>query len=495
MKTESSYSHVLKYTGIFGGVQGLGMLVGLVRNKLVAVLLGPGGVGLISLFNSTVVLVSNATNLGISFSAIRHLSELLDSDDEAKKRHFIKVVRAWSLLTALIGLLICIALSPLLNRWTFSWGDHTLHFVFLSPMVAMMAVTGGEMAILKAAKQLKSLALISIYTVFAALLITVPLYYFFGVSGIVPSLVGTAFATMLITINYSYRLYPLTKNDNRKLLGDGLGMLKIGISFTLAGILGSGAELIIRSYLNNTSSLDTVGLYNAGFLMIVTYASMVFNAMDTDYFPRLSSVNHDTQEINLTVNRQIEVWLLLISPMLVVFIIMLLILLPLLFSGKFIPIIGMTQVATFSVFFKAMTLPAAYITLAKGDSIAYLLLEAVYDVCIVSFIVFGFDMWGIYGTGIALSLAGLVDFLIINIYAYIRYCYRISSAVLLVVVLQVPLLIITFAVTFVSVKWIYWSSGLILIIASSVISIFILHKKTSLWTALMNKAKSKFGYE
>ena len=40
-ESRKGYGHVLKYTGIFGGVQGLNILIGLVRNKLVAVILGP----------------------------------------------------------------------------------------------------------------------------------------------------------------------------------------------------------------------------------------------------------------------------------------------------------------------------------------------------------------------------------------------------------------------------------------------------------------------
>ena len=50
---EDSYSHILKYTGIFGGVQGLNILVGVIRNKFTALFLGPSGMGLLSLFNST----------------------------------------------------------------------------------------------------------------------------------------------------------------------------------------------------------------------------------------------------------------------------------------------------------------------------------------------------------------------------------------------------------------------------------------------------------
>lgn len=37
---EDSYSHILKYTGILGGVQGLSVLVGIVRNKFAALFWG-----------------------------------------------------------------------------------------------------------------------------------------------------------------------------------------------------------------------------------------------------------------------------------------------------------------------------------------------------------------------------------------------------------------------------------------------------------------------
>ena len=91
---KDAYGHVLKYTGIFGGVQGLNILVGLVRNKFVALLLGPSGMGLVSLFNTTVTFVSQSTSFGISMSAIRQLSEFPENDQHLEVLHFVKVVRA-----------------------------------------------------------------------------------------------------------------------------------------------------------------------------------------------------------------------------------------------------------------------------------------------------------------------------------------------------------------------------------------------------------------
>ena len=206
---KGAYGQVLKYTGIFGGVQGLNVIVSLVRNKLAALLLGPAGMGLVSLFNSTVAFISQATGFGISMSAVRHISELTESGDEAQRAYYIKVVRAWSILAALLGVLVCVAIGPFLSSYTFAWGNHTLHFILLSPIVGMLAVTGGEMAILKGMRRLRPLALVSVWHVVLALVITVPLYYFFGETAIVPSLVVMALVQMVLTLSFSLRLFPL----------------------------------------------------------------------------------------------------------------------------------------------------------------------------------------------------------------------------------------------------------------------------------------------
>lgn len=492
--TSGSYSHILKYTGIFGGVQGLNIVVSLVRNKLVAVILGPNGMGLASLFNTTVNFVSQATNFGISFAAVKHVSELFEQGDEAAITHFIKVVRAWSLLTALLGMLICVVAGPLLSHYTFAWGNHTLHFVLLAPAVGLIAITGGETAILKGARQLRSLAVIQIYNVLAALFISIPIYYWFNQTGIVPVIVLMALTSMLLTIRHSYRLYPLRLRGSKDILGEGMAMVRLGVAFVVAGVLGSGAEMLIRSYLNVvTGDLDVVGLYNAGYMLTITYAGMVFSAMESDYFPRLSSVNNDVMATNLMVNRQIEVSLLIVSPMLAILIIALPLLIPLLFSSKFLPMVGMAQIAVFAMYIKSVSLPVSYLTLAKGDSMGYMVLEAVYDVVLVLLIVIGYRQWGLFGTGVALSLSYVFDILLVVTYTSLRYHYRLSIQVLQYAAIQFSLGIAVFIVTLVDNPLIYWSLGMLISLASLLVSVNILHQKTSLWAALTNKLKSRFN--
>ena len=469
--TNGSYRHILKYTGIFGGVQGLNVLIGLVRTKLVAILLGPSGMGLASLFNTTVGFVSQATNLGLPISAVRQMSELYDRGDQEAINHFVKVIRGWSLLTALVGMLVCVAIGPFLSQTTFAWGDHSLHFMLLSPAVGMMAITGGETAILKGMRKLGSIAIIQVLAVVAALAISVPVYYVFGESGIVPVIVMMAFATMVLTLKQSLKLIPLRLRGAKGMLGEGMEMVRLGVAFTLAAVIGTASEMLIRSYLNVTGDLDILGLYNAGYMLTITYAGMVFSAMEADYYPRLSAVQHDIEATNETVNRQMKVSLLLISPMLAALIIALPLLVPMLFSGKFLPVVGMAQVAALAMYMKVLTLPVAYITLARGYSLSYLFLESCYFVVFVVLIIVGYQYWGLFGTGLAITLAHVFEYVLVNGYAYKKYGYRSSTTVYGYAIVQVALGLLAYILTLVADGYLYWSIGALIVILSGLLSL------------------------
>ncbi len=490
-ESKDSYSHILKYTGLFGGVQGLNILVSLIRNKLVAVLLGPNGMGLVALFNSVIAFVSQATSLGISFSSVRHVSEIFETGDEERIAHFIKVVRVWSLLSALLGVFVCIIIGPILNSFAFSWGDHAFHFILLSPVVGMTAITGGETAILKGCRRLRALAVVQVWTMLTALIISIPIYYYFDISGIIPVLVLGALVSMLITVAYSYRFYPLRLSGVKGVLGEGMSMVRLGVAFVLGGMIATAAELVIRSFLNVNAGLELVGLYNAGYMLTITYAGMVFTAMETEYYPRLSAVNHDEHAVNQLVNRQIEVSLLIISPMLTVMILLLPVIVPLLFTDSFMPVVPMAQLAVLAMFFKAITLPVAYINLAKGNSFAFLFFEILYAVAFVILLIVGFNKWGLFGTGVALVAVHMLDYVVINVYASTKYHYRISRKALRYTLIFLPLGCIAYAITYVEGLFLHLLLATMVSVCSILFSIYVFHKNTSLFDRLKERLHLK----
>ena len=78
MKTiaeRSSYRQIIKATSLFGGVQVFNILISIIRSKIVALLLGPSGMGIAGLFTSTTGLISAITGLGLGTSAVRNIAE------------------------------------------------------------------------------------------------------------------------------------------------------------------------------------------------------------------------------------------------------------------------------------------------------------------------------------------------------------------------------------------------------------------------------------
>lgn len=477
-KRNNAYANILKYTSLFGGVQALSILVALVRNKLVAVLLGPMGVGLLSLFNSTIRFIGDSTNLGIGTSAVKHISEAYAQDDEQTTSQTVQTVRAWSAITALLGMLACALLSPLLSKYTFGWGKHTLHFLLLSPVVAMTAIMGGELAILKGTRHLGGLARISIINAALAVVLSVPLFFVWRAKAIVPSMIIVAFAQMIITMAYSYHYQPLNLHISASALRNGGNMVRLGIGFFLAATFGSCADFIIRSFVNNAGSPDTLGLFNAGYMITMTYGGMVFSAMETDYFPRLSAIARTGTTLNDTVNKQIEVSLLIISPMLVGLIIGLPIILPLLYSHSFLPVTSMAQLTALAMFLRAVKLPVAYLPLSRGDSKAYLLMEGTYAVVYVILSIICFQFFGLIGMGIAIVLVASFDFIMLNAYMGHRYDYRLSGNAIKLMLQQFPIGMAAYALTLKGQGPTFWILGILLIVISSVLSWHALKKRT-----------------
>ena len=303
----NGYAHILKCMGVFGSVQGVTIGLGIIRNKLVAVLIGPAGVGIISLFNSAITLLTNTANMGLGVSGVRNVSEAYEANDGQRLDLAVSTLRFWAFLMGFLGMSLCLALSVWLSQITFSDNVHTVDFLLLSPIVALSCITVGETALLKGARMLRSLAQLTIASLALTILITIPLYYIYREAAIVPSLIVAALVQMGATAACSFRAFPLRLNWNSEHFRSGSAMIKLGLAFTLAGILGNGADLFIRSFLNKTASIETVGLYNAGYMLSVVYASTLFSALEADFFPRISAVNRLQYTMNVLVNRQIEV--------------------------------------------------------------------------------------------------------------------------------------------------------------------------------------------
>lgn len=491
----NSYRHTLKYAGLFGGVQGLNVLIGLVRNKLVAIILGPAGMGLVSLYNSAVTLLSTATSMGMSMSGVKNVSEAYDAaPDSSQLADRVKLVRSLCLALAFVGILVCVLFSNMLSQLVFGDNCHKWSFVALAPVVGMTTMMTGELSIMKGARMLRSIAQISIVNVVAALIISIPLFYFYGTRGIIPSFLFLTTSQFAFSLHYSCKRFPWRVSMRTGFLKKGNKILRLGVAFVLAGVFGTGADFLIRQFLNQNGSLDAVGLYNAGYMLTMVYGGLVFSAMETDFFPRLSAVPPGNIMMqNDVVNKQIEVSMILISPMLTAFITFLPVIVPLLFSHKFVAVISMSQVIVIAMYLRALRLPMSYIALAKGDSRSFLFLEGMYAVVEYFLVCLMFKLHGLLGAGYALVFTAVFDFTMLTIYTYYKYGFKMSRGVVRLSLVMLPLGIASYSASVLLHGAAYWIVGILLAVFTIIASLFVLHRKTHLMSALKKKIGQKFG--
>ena len=426
---DTSYRHVLKYTGIFGSVQGLKMMVSIVRNKLTVYLLGVTALGLISVYSAISEFVASCTNFGLPLNATREASELFeDNASQLRISHFACVVRTWAIWTSLLSILFCALLSPLLSYGFFEhdW-HHWPEVIYLVPIIVSLIISGAECSLLKGLRQLRRVAKIETFAAVATLLLTIPFYFIFQLRGIIFGLVASSVTVCIIHLYYSvgvlpYRVLPLSSRICR----EGWPMIRRGIPYVLAGIVNSGVAMLIPMLILHISSMDNVGYYRAGYYLMVAYSGLIFVALESDYYPRLSAVNHDIKKVNQVVNQQIDVSLRLISPFLILFIICMPWIVPLLYESDFSVILGMTVCAVYYMFFRSIMLPVSYTTLARGDSVIFLCLEVFSGVIQLLLMWYFYSRYGLEGAGVAFSVSSFADMAVSYLVCSLRYGLRLS---------------------------------------------------------------------
>lgn len=488
----SGYDRIIKYTGIFGGVQMLSNLITLVKGKLVAWLIGPAGMGIANVFNRALDLVGKTTDLGISFSAVKTIAESKESDtDSTRLSDSLLVVRSWSLWLGIIGTIATFFLAPLFSRWSFD-GDYsyTLSFRLLSLVVGFTAVANGERAIMKGTHLLKQLASNQMWIVLVTLIVAIPLYAWLGLQGIVPVIVLTAFCSMLLTCFYSCRIYPYkVKFFSPKIFHDGTYIVRLGINYTIAGFFGSGVLFLVSAYLMDHGSAEDVGYYSNAVVLASYVGMLVFSAVETDFFPRLSAVNGDRDKSSKLVDEQTEVLVLLVAPLIVGFIVFLPIIIPLLLRRDFMPMLEMAQWAAISLFFTALTRPMSFMSLSKGDSFTYLLQELFFDVFMAAAVVLGYQYGGLRLAGIGLFASSVFDWLLNMLITRVRYGYKAQGRVYLFALLHGVLIAGTMCFLSVLRGWGYWTIGIVMILVTGSISLYYLNKETNYLQLFIQKWK------
>lgn len=484
---KESYRQIMKATSIFGGVQVFQILISIVRSKFVAVLLGPTGMGIVGLITATTGLVTGLTNFGLGTVAIKNISEAISTGDEKRVSAVSTILRRMVWVSGLLGALVTLIFSPWLSEFTFGNKEYTLAFVWVSITLLLNQLTAGELVTLQALRRIQHMAKASLYGSIGGLLVTIPIYYLFGIEGIVPVIIVTAFISFFSARYFAGKIkLEKVKVSRSETVAEGKKMMTTGFIISLSQLIGLITAYLMRIFINHTGSVDDVGFYTAGFTLINTYVGMVFTAMGTDYYPRLSQVSSDNIQCSININQQSEIALLLLAPILIIFLVFVNLAVLLLYSSEFLVISGMVYWAALGILFKAVSWAIAFLFLAKGEGKLYFWNEFGGSLYMLFFGILGYYWGGLPGLGLAFMISFIAYLIQVFIIAKVKYNFSFHSSLTRIFVVQFLLAILSFVVVkFIDQPYSYLP-GIILIGVSSWYSFRELEKRIGLKDLFQN---------
>ena len=427
MASENSYKSILKGTSLFGGVQIFQILINWARGKCVAVLLGTDGMGISALFTSSSNTIQKFASLGLNLAIVREMAE--SSNDKENASRFIALSLRILSATALLGALICVLFAGPLSRLTF--GDDTMRwqFMLLGIAVAFGIAGSGLLSILQGMHEVKRISKASIVGGLAGLFIGVPLYYLYGTRGIVPAMIALSLAMFLfyyVSLRKSMTPAPL-QSITREHMPVIKRMIAMGVILMASDLIGAGIYYGINLFIRTFGSYGDVGLYQAANSATTQYSGMVFTAMAMDYFPRLTKAAHDNSLMHGIVNRQSEIVSLIIAPAACLLIITAPIVIQVLFTKEFEPILPLMRWMGLGITLRALMTPTAYITFAKDNKKVFFALEGLFG----NFLTFtlsclGFYFFGLIGLGYAIVADHSICLLVYYIVNHRLYGYSLS---------------------------------------------------------------------
>ncbi|WP_112662168.1 O-antigen translocase [Microvirga flavescens] len=371
-----TYGQILKSTAQIGGSSVVNIAFSIIRNKAIAVLLGPAGVGLISLYGAIFDLAQSLAGLGIQNSGVRQIAEAAGSGDMEKIARTATVLRRVSIILGLLGGALLVAFAAPVSRLTFGDEQQAAGVALLAIAVFFKLISTGQGALIQGMRRISDLARMNILAAFFSTVFTVPLIYFLGEDGIVPSLIAMAAASILTSWWYSRKIkinslpMPLSQ-----MLPETAMLLKLGIAFMLTGFLSLGTTYVVRIIVLRHDGVEAAGMYQAAWALAGLYTGVILQALGADFYPRLAAVAKDNPECNRLVNEQAQVSVLLAGPGVIATLVFAPLVMEIFYSAEFRAAVGLLRWVSLGMMLRVVSWPMGLILLAKGEQKLFLATE------------------------------------------------------------------------------------------------------------------------
>ena len=362
-----TFTQILKSTMLMGGSSLVNVALSIIRNKALAVLLGPEGVGLMGLYGSIIDMAQAIAGLGVSSSGVRRVAEAEGTSGAERIARSATALRRLSMVLGLLGALFLAMLASPVSNFTFGDYQHAGAIALLSLAVFFRIVSAGQTGLIQGLRGVANLARINVLAGLLGTVVSIPLIYLFGAQAIAPSLVAVAAVSTLPTWWYSRRIqrHP-SRISSRQFGEEATALLRLGVVFMASGLLTFGAAYAIRIIVLTEGGVVAAGLYQAAWALGGLYAGFILQAMGTDFYPRLTAAAHNNAECNRLVNEQAEISILLAGPGLLATLTLAPLMMSLFYSPEFHGAADLLRWICLGMMLRIVAWPMGFIVVAKG---------------------------------------------------------------------------------------------------------------------------------
>lgn len=408
----TSHRQVFRSSAIIGGSSVINMMIGIVKVKVLAVLLGPAGIGLMGLYQNIMGMASALAGCGMGSSGVRQLAAA--ADDAATLSVVRRALWLGNLMLGLAGAATLWLLRDSVALWVFGDRVHVIEVGWLGVGLFFTLIAGGQTALLQGLRRINDLAIVGILSAFVAACVGILAVYLLGKDGVLWFVI-TAPAVNFMVASYYAALLPRhrTPHDLAAMQQQWLALLKLGIPIMAAGLITLVTQLAVRSIVLRQLGLEASGYFQAAWAISFTYVGFVLNAMIMDYFPRLTVAINDRQRARTLVNEQVEMTLLIAGPLLMATITLAPWVIHLLYSQGFSPAAEILKWQVLGDIFKVASVPIVYIFLAAGHGSISVGIQLLWSATYLGLLVLGIGEFGLAMTGVGFGGAYLIYFVVV----------------------------------------------------------------------------------
>jgi O-antigen/teichoic acid export membrane protein len=426
MTKAHSYRQILRASSIIGGASVVNILIGLLRMKVAAVLLGAAGVGLIGLLQNMMATAAGIAGLGVGNVGTRQIAEAaatgkLDTLATARRALFWLALA----LSVLGGLTFWLLRGALADHVL---GDRTrsAEVGWLAVGVALTVASASQSALLNGMRRIGDLARISVYSSVLSTLVAIAAVWRWGESGILLFVLAAPAASFLLGHWYVAKLGRLqaTAAPWAALASQGRAMVALGAAFMVSELVTNLGMLAARTLIQRDLGPEALGHFQAAWLISMTYLGFVLGAMGTDYYPRLTAVIREPDQVNRLVNEQTEVALLLAGPAFLAMLALAPWIIDLLYSREFSEAVGILRWQVLGDVLKVACWPMGFIVRAAGDGRTFIWTQSLAIGVFVLLVALLLPWLGITSTGMAFLAMYVVNLPVVYVLARHRTGFR-----------------------------------------------------------------------